>query len=463
MRPVDAGLRQWIADKKARAATYDLPQQAACLPRYLAPSGVERWRCLRRLVTASSCRRPVCSEQAASLAAAGDSTAKAAVAAVPGCGQPRGSQAGVGCAADDSECLGYYRGKRPPRSAHFTLTRAGDELIALECLRGYQRALACHTKRALQERPAVAAPATAARLDLRLGKVLLESSESRATTVSPRQQPSAAAGVVLPPPTSSSQPPTGRGGRGGTAAARPSAATLAASSKAASLVVSPEPSAASDDDSGSRGGVVAGCASAAAAGTKGAKARHASTAVPPDAGPAAAAAVVPLRGGTLDVSYSEKEARMVPRWAHSGGGGGGGAPLLPCRRVRVWKAAQCGLPHTAGCFGQRLLEKFTCLSMLDLSWNSLERVPEGLGVLASLRILYLHSNEIGAYDSLAVLGPLRGLSALTLHGNPLEAGSDNKQQVLQHTRTYKSSVLAILPCLKTLDHSVVTKSDASPK
>ncbi|CAL6072958.1 U2_small nuclear ribonucleoprotein A' putative [Hexamita inflata] len=86
------------------------------------------------------------------------------------------------------------------------------------------------------------------------------------------------------------------------------------------------------------------------------------------------------------------------------------------------------------------------LIYLDLRCNKLQSI-NGIEQLQTLKILYLHGNDI---QSVADLLPLKqmNLDALTVHGNPL---------VRQHN--YKLFIINQLASLKRLDFGGITKRD----
>ena len=89
------------------------------------------------------------------------------------------------------------------------------------------------------------------------------------------------------------------------------------------------------------------------------------------------------------------------------------------------------------------------LTWLDLSFNGIGAVDENLTSLTSLKVLYFHANQIGGLQDVAKLAALPLLSSLTLHGNPLE----------EATPHYRTRVLLLLPGLRRLDFSSVTRRD----
>lgn len=87
------------------------------------------------------------------------------------------------------------------------------------------------------------------------------------------------------------------------------------------------------------------------------------------------------------------------------------------------------------------------VSWLDLSFNmisTLEGIPKNL----PLKSLYLHGNQIHDLKALLPLREFKELKSLTIHGCPVS-----------EIKNYRFQVLAILPQLKNLDFSGVTKKD----
>mmetsp|Transcript_92235 Transcript_92235/g.183707 ORF Transcript_92235/g.183707 Transcript_92235/m.183707 type:complete len:186 (+) Transcript_92235:70-627(+) len=88
------------------------------------------------------------------------------------------------------------------------------------------------------------------------------------------------------------------------------------------------------------------------------------------------------------------------------------------------------------------------LKWLDLSFNSIELIPEDFSEFSDAAVVYLHGNEIESLKALSVLRSLKGLKKLTLHGNPIEN--------IPH---YRHLVMLLVPSLRMLDFSVVTSAD----
>lgn len=85
------------------------------------------------------------------------------------------------------------------------------------------------------------------------------------------------------------------------------------------------------------------------------------------------------------------------------------------------------------------------IAWLDLSFNDLEEVTDDILEFPNLKMIYLHGNKISSLDDLTKLKGLPNLYSLTLHGNPLE-----------NNPGYRSSVLTMLPYLRSLDFAKVT-------
>lgn len=95
-----------------------------------------------------------------------------------------------------------------------------------------------------------------------------------------------------------------------------------------------------------------------------------------------------------------------------------------------------------------LLEFPTRLAWLDLSFNQIYDVDETLLQFVTLKILYLHGNQIHNLAALGILRDLTRLRTLTLHGNPVDS-----------IPNYRSLVVNILPQLSNLDFSSVLSSE----
>ncbi|XP_038673929.1 leucine rich repeat containing 51 [Scyliorhinus canicula] len=90
------------------------------------------------------------------------------------------------------------------------------------------------------------------------------------------------------------------------------------------------------------------------------------------------------------------------------------------------------------------------LFWIDLSFNTFPSIDPVLLKLTRLQILNLHANQISELFEVDKLVSLNNLRNLTLHGNPME-----------QTKGYRSYVVEVIPQLKTLDYSLITKQDRS--
>ncbi|XP_025085461.1 leucine-rich repeat-containing protein 51-like isoform X2 [Pomacea canaliculata] len=88
------------------------------------------------------------------------------------------------------------------------------------------------------------------------------------------------------------------------------------------------------------------------------------------------------------------------------------------------------------------------IGWIDLSYNQLPIIDPVLLKFEKLEILYLHGNAIKDIKEVNKLEDARSLRKLTLHGNELENEKD-----------YRKKVLAMLPQLRSLDFSPVTKGE----
>ncbi|XP_012812100.1 uncharacterized protein LOC394652 isoform X1 [Xenopus tropicalis] len=97
---------------------------------------------------------------------------------------------------------------------------------------------------------------------------------------------------------------------------------------------------------------------------------------------------------------------------------------------------------------EKLLSDPPQLRWIDLSFNDLSTIDSVLPKYRNLSVLNLHSNSIRQLSQVDKLAALPNLKSLTLHGNPIEG-----------ERGYRCYILSVLPQLKTLDFSAVTKQD----
>ncbi|XP_069748327.1 leucine-rich repeat-containing protein 51 isoform X2 [Narcine bancroftii] len=96
-----------------------------------------------------------------------------------------------------------------------------------------------------------------------------------------------------------------------------------------------------------------------------------------------------------------------------------------------------------------LLVEPTRLFWIDLSFNSFSVVDPVLILCINLQILNFHGNHVSELFEADKLASLPHLRSLTLHGNPMEL-----------LKGY-SYIVGIIPQLKSLDYSTITKQDRS--
>ncbi|XP_042190480.1 leucine-rich repeat-containing protein 51 isoform X1 [Callorhinchus milii] len=101
----------------------------------------------------------------------------------------------------------------------------------------------------------------------------------------------------------------------------------------------------------------------------------------------------------------------------------------------------------------------TRLFWLDLSFNSLAHIHPVLTTFSNLQILYLHGNSINNLAEIRKLGTVVPLRSLTLHGNLVEL--EKGYRVNPSMSSPRSQVLGMIPQLKVLDFSAVTRQDRS--
>nr|XP_002731065.1 PREDICTED: leucine-rich repeat-containing protein 51-like [Saccoglossus kowalevskii] len=97
---------------------------------------------------------------------------------------------------------------------------------------------------------------------------------------------------------------------------------------------------------------------------------------------------------------------------------------------------------------ERLVSKPEDLSWIDLSFNAFSTIGEAIFKFPSVRILYLHGNEIERIDEIDKLVQMPNLKSVTLHGNPLE-----------EEKRYRQYMLTALPDIRALDFVTITKAD----
>ncbi|XP_006800009.1 leucine rich repeat containing 51 isoform X1 [Neolamprologus brichardi] len=88
------------------------------------------------------------------------------------------------------------------------------------------------------------------------------------------------------------------------------------------------------------------------------------------------------------------------------------------------------------------------LTWLDLSFNKITHIDHVLCELRELRVLYLHGNSIFILSEVDRLGVLPHLHTITLHGN-----------VIETNKAYRNRVITVLPRLKTMDFSAITRQE----
>ncbi|XP_053312573.1 leucine-rich repeat-containing protein 51 [Spea bombifrons] len=103
-----------------------------------------------------------------------------------------------------------------------------------------------------------------------------------------------------------------------------------------------------------------------------------------------------------------------------------------------------GFGETVG----KLLSDPQQLSWIDLSFNDLPNIDPVLTTYPLLSVLNLHGNSISQLSEVDKLASLPNLKSLTLHGNPIES-----------EKGYRNYILSVLPQLKSLDFSGVTKQE----
>uniref|UniRef100_A0A3P8PKZ1 Leucine-rich repeat-containing protein 51 n=1 Tax=Astatotilapia calliptera TaxID=8154 RepID=A0A3P8PKZ1_ASTCA len=90
------------------------------------------------------------------------------------------------------------------------------------------------------------------------------------------------------------------------------------------------------------------------------------------------------------------------------------------------------------------------LGWLDLSFNKITCIEPVLCELKELRVLYLHGNSIWNLSEVDKLRELQHLHTITLHGNLIETSKGYR---------CKNYVISVLPQLKTMDFSGVTRDE----
>eukprot|EP00450_Noctiluca_scintillans_P023999 CAMPEP_0194531656 /NCGR_PEP_ID=MMETSP0253-20130528/69012_1 /TAXON_ID=2966 /ORGANISM="Noctiluca scintillans" /LENGTH=135 /DNA_ID=CAMNT_0039377025 /DNA_START=302 /DNA_END=709 /DNA_ORIENTATION=- len=90
------------------------------------------------------------------------------------------------------------------------------------------------------------------------------------------------------------------------------------------------------------------------------------------------------------------------------------------------------------------------LMYLDVSFNHLTTVETSLLEFTSLKVLYMHGNQITSLQNVSLLRKLSKLLSLTLNGNPIE-----------RSPFYRAFVVGTLQRLKSLDHTTITEEELS--
>lgn len=120
----------------------------------------------------------------------------------------------------------------------------------------------------------------------------------------------------------------------------------------------------------------------------------------------------------------------------------------------VIRLSNNSLVDTRGLY-QLALDLVECpedIAWLDLSFNEIEEVTDDILEFPNLKMIYLHGNKISSLTDLSRLKLLPNLYSLTLHGNPLE-----------NSPGYRSSILTMLPYLRSLDFAKVTDREREVK
>jgi len=116
----------------------------------------------------------------------------------------------------------------------------------------------------------------------------------------------------------------------------------------------------------------------------------------------------------------------------------------------VIRLSNNNLSDTHGLY-QLALDLVECpenIAWLDLSFNDIDEVTNDILEFSNLKMIYLHGNKISSLSDLQKLRSLPNLYSLTLHGNPLE-----------NYPNYRTTVISMLPNLKSLDFAKVTERE----
>ncbi|XP_054289083.1 leucine-rich repeat-containing protein 51-like [Macrosteles quadrilineatus] len=144
----------------------------------------------------------------------------------------------------------------------------------------------------------------------------------------------------------------------------------------------------------------------------------------------------------IDELHLQRPRRGVKRYRRTSSG------RYSCTSLRL-NNNQLTTIHGIHAVAYQILEQPEKLTWLDLSFNKLTSVAPEIASFPSLKILYLHGNQLS--DLTASVRPLKCLDdlySLTLHGNPVE-----------ERKGYRAKVLTSLPQLRSLDFTNVTAAE----
>ncbi|XP_028274634.1 leucine-rich repeat-containing protein 51 [Parambassis ranga] len=158
-----------------------------------------------------------------------------------------------------------------------------------------------------------------------------------------------------------------------------------------------------------------------------------------------------MHGAPVDFSFKNINC-LADTWSEEPNSG-----LRPLKRNAEMKYYSCSLrfnnnnitdlfdlPNTVSHFLAEPLR----LAWLDLSFNKISHIEQVLSELHELRVLYLHGNNIFILSEVDRLGALPYLHTITLHGNAIESN-----------KSYRNRVISVLPHLKRMDFSAVTRQE----
>ncbi|XP_008299932.1 leucine-rich repeat-containing protein 51 [Stegastes partitus] len=158
-----------------------------------------------------------------------------------------------------------------------------------------------------------------------------------------------------------------------------------------------------------------------------------------------------MDGAPVDLSFKNISS-LTDAWTEEPSSG-----LRPLQRNSEMKYLSCSLRLNNNIITDLYdLQKTVChflaepshLAWLDLSFNKITHVDPVLGELRALRVLYLHGNNIFIMSEVDRLGVLPHLHSITLHGNAIETN-----------KAYRNRVISVLPQLKMMDFSAVTRQE----